>query len=111
MKDINEKYKCLCKFVKELLKSFYNFGANPVRDWKILLVIFFVFFILTIFFSYRFLWISSGNSFSLSDEIVPSKIEDLNISDLNLVIKHFDEKQKRFDGVKSSWKSNLDPSI
>jgi len=111
MKNLKIKFKCLCDFAEGFSKSLKNLGSDPHRDWRILSVLFLIVFIIVVFFSYRFLWTSSGNSFVLSDEIAPARSSDLNISDLNKVLNYFNDREKRLVNLESSWSSYVDPSI
>lgn len=102
--DIKHLIKAGAKAAKEP-------GRNPFRDWKKLLVAFFVLDSLVILASLYVLWLVSSESiFEIEggDEVT---VETVDRRQLTKLIKQYEERQTKFDAAATSVPAVVDPSL
>lgn len=84
---------------------------RPMRDWKILFVVFIVLNgIIIVFSAFLFLEINKGEIF-LVEPATPSGIDTVDRNALREILFSFEEKAEQFEALKTSRPTLADPSL
>jgi hypothetical protein len=105
MKNFNFK-----KIFKVLKNSIENIGSSPDKDWKILLVTFFILFIASVVFHIGLFIDTKKIDFSRSKVIKTQNSQNVNTDMLENVIDKYDGRGVSYKAIASSTNIMFDPA-
>lgn len=112
MKTLNFK-KIISKIHLPRVTDFRTIGDKAHHDWKIIIVLFIIFSLVTIFGNYLFFQEVDDGSIFVQTETVESTVNTDVVSKKNLedTVQFFKERQARLEDLKTIKPSVPDPSL
>jgi hypothetical protein len=105
MKNFNLK-----KIFKVLKNSIENIGSSPDKDWKIMLVTFFVLFIASVVFHVGLFVDTKKIDLSLGKVVKTQNSQNINLDMLENVIDKYDGRELSYRAIASSTNIMFDPA-